>query len=140
MGILDDIKTIIPYKRKITLNYLYNIMNDKVKSIMTIPIIGISYKVKNSKKNNIRTTVCKIRWINPTNGNIQCSYGNAMCNPNDTFNEVIGQHIAESRAKINMYNEYCLSLRIEPSISIDKHSSLAYKERLHLSKLIENIK
>lgn len=115
-------------------------MNDKIKSIMTIPIIGISYKIKNSKKNNIRTTVCKIKWINPTNGNIQCSYGNTMCNPNDIFNEVIGQHIAESRAKTNMYNEYCLSLKIETNNSISKHNSLASKEKLHLSKLIENIK
>lgn len=112
---------------------------NKVKSIMTIPIIGINYKTKISKKNKIRTTVCKIKWINPANGNIQCTYGNAMCNPNDTFNEVIGQHIAESRAKINMYNNYCSSLRIEPSNSIYKHSSLAYEERLHLLKLIENI-
>lgn len=113
---------------------------NKVKSIMTIPIIGISYKIKNSKKNNIKTTICKIEWINPINGNTQCSYGNAMCNPNDYFNKIIGQHIAESRAKINMYNDYCSYLRIEPSNSINKHSSLAYKERLHLSKLIENIK
>lgn len=114
-------------------------MNNKVKSIITVPIVEISYKVKNSKKNNIRTTVCKIKWINPLNGNIQYSCGNAMCSPEDYFNKEIGEHIAESRAKINMYYEYNESVRKQANISIDKHGDLAYRERLHLSKLIENL-
>lgn len=107
---------------------------------MTIPIIGISYKTKISKKNKIRVTVCKIKWINPANGNIQCSYGNAMCNPNDTFKESIGQQIAESRAKRIIYQTYWNYITHIVKPIHDKFHSLAINERKHEKDIIDNLK
>lgn len=107
---------------------------------MTIPIIGISYKTKISKKNKIRTTVCKIKWINPANGNIQCSYGNAMCNPIDTFNKSIGEYIAESRAKQAIYHTYWNYITHIVKHIYDKFHSLGINERKHIKDIIDKLK
>lgn len=115
-------------------------MKNKIKSIITVPIIDISYKKRISKKNAIRTIVCKIKWINPANGNIQCSYGNAMCNPNDTYDYEIGARIAESRAKINMYIDYNDYLFNFVSDVYTKMNNLVSRERNHCDTLIKNLK
>ena len=46
---------------------------------------------------------CIIKYINPITLNLQNSIGVANCNPNDTFDEVTGKRIAESRAKTKAF-------------------------------------
>lgn len=101
----------------------------KIKSIMTVPIIGVSYKIKN------QTTICKIRWINTCNGNTQTTCGIATCNSEDNFDEKIGQRLSESRAKINMYFSYMILLCKYCNKTIDKHDNLVQKEKEHQNKI-----
>lgn len=101
----------------------------KNKSIMTVPIIGISYKVKK------QTTICKIRWINPCNGNTQITCGIATCNPKDSFDTSIGQRLSESRAKINMYHDYIRVLSKYYHEAARKHINLINKEIQHQIKV-----
>ena len=96
---------------------------------MTVPIIGVSYKIKN------QTTICKIRWINPCNGNTQTTCGIATCNPEDNFDITIGQRISESRAKINMYHDYIMMLSKYYAEVINKHTNLINKEVEHQRKI-----
>ena len=101
----------------------------KIRSIMTVPIIGISYKIKN------QTTICKIRWINPCNGNVQVIYGVATCNPKDNFDEKIGQRLSESRAKISLYDTYMESIDTQYKEVRRKHRKLINKEIEHQNKI-----
>lgn len=96
---------------------------------MTVPIIGISYKIKN------QTTICKIRWINPCTGNQQTTFGIATCNPEDKFDEKIGQKLSESRAKVNMYRIYICYARTMSEKAQDKHYDLVVAELLHQNKI-----
>ena len=100
-------------------------MNIKPRSIMTVPIIGVSYKVKK------QTTICKIKWLNPCNGNKQVTYGIATCNPDDEFIPKIGERLSESRAKIKMYDEYRSYLGELYVASMQKHANLIQKEAEH---------
>ena len=101
----------------------------KVKSVMTVPIIGISYKLKN------KTTICKINWVNPLTGNIQVSRGIATCNPEDAFDTQIGERLAESRAKLRVYSDYSKSI-LDYHIKIDsKLRTLVYNEIEHQNKI-----
>lgn len=107
-------------------------------SLMRLSIIDISYKIKN--KGNIRTTVCKIRWINPITGNTQKTYGTAVCNPNEYFNKEIGEHIAESRAKRDMYADYISSARKNYYEVQAKYTDLIMHEQNHIDKIINSLK
>lgn len=102
----------------------------KTSSIMTVPIIGVSYKVKK------QTTICRIKWTNPATGNIQVTCGIATCNPDDKFDEQIGQRLAESRAKYNLYQTYIHYLGKIYKAAVEKHLDLKYAENMH-RKLIQ---
>lgn len=101
----------------------------KTHSIMTIPIIGVSYKVKK------QTTICRIKWINPATGNVQVTCGIATCNPDDKFDEQIGQRLSESRAKVNMYCKYIYVINDKCSETKCKHRILINKELEHQAKI-----
>ena len=105
---------------------------NKRNSLMTVTILGVSYKTVKSKKNCFRqTVVCKIRWINPINGNIQVTTGIATKNPDDEFSQTIGERLSESRAKINMYNTYMYHLGKAYRDAMNKHINLKYIEKKH---------
>lgn len=101
----------------------------KAKTIYNIPILKVEYYIK---KNRCWTTVCKIKWLNPVNNNIQHSFGTAVCDPNDVFNEKVGQRIAEARAKLHMYRSYINIMSDACDTIIDKHHVLIGRELDHL--------
>lgn len=85
-------------------------------------------------------TKCIIRWKNPLTGNIQRSIGIAKCNPNDKFDSVLGDRIAESRAKINMWNTYNFSIDTIVKDTLDRHFNFIVHEERHLHDLINDVK
>lgn len=85
-------------------------------------------------------TKCIIRWKNPITGNIQRSVGISRCNPTDEFNSVIGDRIAESRAKINMWNTYNISIGGIVKDILDRHFKFICHEEQHLHDLINDAK
>lgn len=100
-----------------------------------IKIDSIIYTTYNNNK-----TKCVIRWINPINGNIQRSVGIARCNPNDKFNSVLGDRIAESRAKINMWRTYNSNIAYILGFSVGRHINFIRHEKQHLHDLINDVK
>lgn len=85
-------------------------------------------------------TKCIIRWINPITGNIQRSVGVSRCNSIDKFNEIKGQRIAESRAKINMWKTYNLAFSAIVKDTLDRHFKFICYEEQHLRNLINDVK
>ena len=83
---------------------------------------------------------CMIRWINPLTGNIQRSVGVSKCNPNDEFDITKGHRIAESRAKINMWEAYNLSFATILKDTLDRHFKFVCHEEQHLRDLINDAK
>jgi len=104
-----------------------------------ISIQNIEYNNYNPEDNNPKT-VCIVRWINPITGNIQRSVGVAKCNPNDKFDVVKGQRIAESRAKINMWKTYNSNISYILGFSVGRHINFINHEKQHLHDLINNAK
>ena len=84
-------------------------------------------------------TKCIIRWKNPITGNIQRSVGISRCNPTDEFNSVLGDRIAESRAKIKMWETFNNSVKIIYDIT-NKHFKFICHEKHHLLDLINDVK
>lgn len=99
----------------------------------------IEYKHYDLEGNNPKTT-CVIRWINPITGNIQRSVGISRCNPNDKFDIVKGRRIAESRAKINMWNTYNGCIGGIAQDTLDRHFKFICHEEQHLRDLINDVK
>lgn len=56
-------------------------------------------------------TTCYIKYFNPIIGIWKIAKGTAKCHPDDKFDFKLGQHIADSRAKIAMYSAYEDTLR-----------------------------
>lgn len=58
----------------------------------------------------LKSQSVKVSWGNPIKGSEGLKLeitGKAVCSEGDTFNEVTGQRIAESRAKIKLYKFIC---------------------------------
>lgn len=65
---------------------------------MKAKIIKIDFTIDNLK------TICEITFCDPYHSNVQrCVTGVALCNTDDTFDEVKGKRIAEGRAKEEMF-------------------------------------
>ena len=112
-----------------------------------IRIKSIEYKEMHVVGHNIIDTIgychktkCIIRWINPITGNIQRSVGVAKCNPNDKNDIIKGQRIAESRAKINMWRIYNLSVVGILKDTLNRHFKFIGHEEQHLRDLINDVK
>lgn len=112
-----------------------------------IKIKSIEYKNIHIVEDNIidavgycHKTKCIIRWINPITGNIQRSVGVSKCNPNDKCDIIKGQRIAESRAKINMWMKYNLSIHKILRLSVKRHAKFIFHEDIHLRDLINDVK
>lgn len=94
-------------------------------------------KTDNIKYDNKGNKVtCTIKWYNPLTNTYQKSKGVAKCNPNDIFDLIKGQRIAESRAKIVMWRKYKHILYKETLKAKGKFLKLVYKELNHLEDLI----
>ena len=89
---------------------------------------------------NCKKTKCIIYWINPITGNIQRSVGVAKCSPDDKSDTIKGQRIAESRAKINMWNTYNSSIVYILGFSVRRHINFINHEKQHIHDLINNVK
>lgn len=103
-----------------------------IRSLFHVPIITTNYNVDYTRK----SIKCIIHWRNPANNNIQKSIGIARCNPNDTWNEILGKRIAESRAKLNIWYTYNENIRIIANNLIAKHTLLIENELDHLDILL----
>lgn len=99
-----------------------------------INIISIDYIQIDKHK-----TKCIIRWKNPITGNIQRSVGISRCNPTDKFNSVLGDRIAESRAKINMWETYNGCIGSIAQDTLDRHFKFICHEVQHLHDLINDV-
>lgn len=99
-------------------------------NINKVKIDSIKYTNKDKK------VTCIVKWYNPVTSCIQKVKGVAKCNPDDTFNLVKGQRIAESRAKIVMWYKYLFALHKEGLKAVNKHDNLIEKELNHLRNLI----
>lgn len=83
-------------------------------------------------------TKCIIHWINPMTGNIQRSIGTTCKNPDDVDNNVLACRIAEGRAKINMWQDFQVSLINIKAEMMVKYDHLVNHEINHVSNLIKN--
>lgn len=85
---------------------------------------------------NERKTKCIIKWIDPNYNNVCKSVGVSICSKEDKYSEIKGKHIAEARARIDMYhriikysNDYYVDM-------CDKHRNCLCLERDNLDKLL----
>lgn len=100
-----------------------------------INIISIKYVRIDKYK-----TKCIIRWKNPITENVQRSVGVSKRNPDDKNDVIKGQRIAESRAKINMWSIYNLSIAGILKDTLDRHFKFIGHEEQHLHDLINDVK
>ena len=82
---------------------------------------------------------CIIRYINPIILNLQTSKGVANCNPNDVFDVEVGKHIAEGRAKYNMYYKYLNYIIAFYDGIISKYNILLERETKHIQDIINEL-
>lgn len=98
-------------------------------NINKVKIDSIKYTNKDKK------VTCIVKWYNPITNTYQKSEGVAKCNPDDTFDLVKGQRIAESRAKSIMWLRYKVILIKESRKAISKFNKLIDRELIHLKSL-----
>ena len=67
------------------------------------------------------------------------SNGVANCNPNDTFDVSVGKHLAESRAKYNMYRGYKKYIDNILSDVFTKYDKLLERESKHIQDIINEL-
>ena len=99
-------------------------------NIRKLPIKSIAFRIVG------RTVYCTIYYWNPILQRECKSNACAKCHPDDKFDMKLGEHIAESRAKMKMFNEYKkLAFKIRREIR-DKYNNLIEHELEHLNVLI----
>lgn len=82
---------------------------------------------------------CVIRYINPITNALQISKGVANCNPEDIFDVEVGKHLAEGRAKYNMYSKYFnYIVTVSNKIKI-KYCKFLNRECKHLQDIINEL-
>lgn len=82
---------------------------------------------------------CVIRYINPITNALQISKSSANCNPKDVFDVEIGKHLAESRAKYNMYRKYLSYIIAFSDGIIIKYNKLLNRECEHIQDIINEL-
>lgn len=87
----------------------------------------------------IKHIECIIRYVNPITLNSQTSKGVANCNPNDVFDVSVGKHLAESRAKYNMYRGYKKYIDNILSDVFTKYDKLLERESKHIQDIINEL-
>ena len=101
-------------------------------NVYRLPIISINSKVDNNK-----ISVTLTYW-NPLLQRNCKAKGISKCNPNDTFDTTKGYRIAESRAKINMYQTYYTLVTLIMHRIQGKHAELEAHELRHLDNIIND--
>jgi hypothetical protein len=108
-----------------------------------LPIYNIEYNIKTVYKNNkkIIKTKCKISYCNLLLREVKESVGvSSYCeDENHPYDISIGKHIAESRAKCNMYDTYVRFVYKTLNDIMLKHDTLKNKEREHINDIINNL-
>lgn len=94
----------------------------------------IKYNINESK-----TIECIIRYINPITLSTQIAKGKANCRPEDGFSVEVGKHIAEGRAKYNMYLKYLTYIEDYFGGIQIKYDKLLSKEKEHLQEIINDL-
>lgn len=87
----------------------------------------------------IKHIECIIRYVNPITLNSQTSKGVDNCNPNDVFDVSVGKHLAESRAKYNMYRGYKKYIDNILSDVFTKYDKLLERESKHIQDIINEL-
>lgn len=82
---------------------------------------------------------CVIRYVNPITNNLQISKGVANCNPEDVFDVEVGKHLAEGRAKYNMYHKYLNYIIAFSDGIITKYDKLLERESEHIQDIINEL-
>lgn len=82
---------------------------------------------------------CVIRYINPITNALQISKSSANCNPKDVFDVEVGKHLAESRAKYNMYRKYFNYINSFCNGIVTKYDKLLMKECNHIQDIINEL-
>lgn len=108
-----------------------------------LPIYNIEYNVKTIYRNNkkIIKTKCKIYYANTLLRSVKIAIGtSSYCeDENHPYDINIGKHIAESRAKCNMYDTYVKLVDSMFANIICKHETLKDKEREHINDIINRL-
>lgn len=106
-------------------------------------IYDIEYYIKTIYKNNkkIIKTKCKISYRNPLLGEIKEAIGvSSYCeDESHPYDISIGKHIAESRAKYNMYDTYVKFVYKTLNDIMLKHDILKNNEKEHINDIINNL-
>lgn len=106
-------------------------------------IYDIEYNIKHIYKNNKKLikTKCKIRYHNPLLREIKESVGvSTYCqDENHPYDISIGKHIAESRAKCNMYDTYVRFVCKTLTNAMLKHETLNNREKEHINDIINHL-
>lgn len=63
----------------------------------------------------------------------------ARCNPNDVFDVEVGKHLAEGRAKYNMYRRYREYIDNMSNNVFIKYDKLLKKEAVHIQDIINEL-
>ena len=108
----------------------------------------IDFKIRDIKyyvNPNKKTVVCVIDFFERTGQTFRVK-GKSKCSDEDTFNEVIGKRIAESRAKTKMYKTissiyyelFNMSVKLSNELlsKFNNSKALVTKEMLHTYNLI----
>lgn len=82
---------------------------------------------------------CVIKYVNPITNTIQISKSSAKCNPEDVFNVEVGKHLAESRAKYNMYHKYLEYITTFSDGIMKKYNKLIDREYIHIQDIINEL-
>ena len=95
-------------------------------------------KVEFSQDYSAGKTTCVITYYNPiTNTNCKAK-ASARCSPFDTWNERVGQYLAESRAKYKMYKAlHDTTLDTFHKIH-RKYDNLIVRESMHIADIIHS--
>lgn len=106
---------------------------------MKAKIISIKF---DSRFDKPRTTICQITFNDPYCNNVKrVVKGVAKCNPDDTFDETLGQRIAEGRAKRAMFqrlDESAYRAANYLEIQSDIQRRRARRETKHIQELLNN--
>lgn len=106
---------------------------------MKAKIISIKF---GSRLNEARTTICWIEFNDPYCNNVKrVVKGVAKCNPDDPFDKILGQRIAEGRAKRAMFNKLYNSIaNLKDTLGFQMYlnNSRANRETKHIKDLLNN--
>lgn len=110
-----------------------HINDSKSDNIIKVPIISETFYRTGE---NGYTIKCKLIIYNPFIGSKQRFVGVAKCHPDDALSLKHGRHIAESRAKAQMYRRVQQDTCNTLTAIIGKYYNLEQRELEHIKELV----